>query len=142
MAEIRLKLSETEVWQGNLSGSVSAFTEALAIERSQYVQSYFSQPADSDTINCRILLQRHVASLSTGCSVAQKNDFLDRRRKLEARISAYEHRISVIMKLNDETLWSTDVGKHQDIDSEWDDMSDDVLACFPDGWFTLEKEAI
>ena len=90
----------------------------------------------------RMLLRRHVVSLSTGCSVAQKNDLLDRRRKLEARISAYEHRISVIMKLNDETLWSTDVGKHQDIDSKWDDMSDDVLARYPDGWFTPETENI
>jgi hypothetical protein len=46
------------------------------------------------------------------------------------------------MKLDDETLWSTDVGQHWDIDSERDDMSDDVLARFPDGWFTPEKEAI
>jgi hypothetical protein len=46
------------------------------------------------------------------------------------------------MKLNDETRWSTDVRQHWDIDSKWDDMSDDVLARFPDGWFTLEKETI
>jgi hypothetical protein len=46
LAEIRLKLSETEVRQGNLSGSVSAFTEALAIEKSQYVVNEFSQPAN------------------------------------------------------------------------------------------------
>jgi hypothetical protein len=90
----------------------------------------------------RMLLRRHVASLSTGCSVAQKNDLLDRRRKLEARISAYEHRISVIMKLDDETLWSTDVGQHREIDPEQDNMSDDVLARYPDGWFTPEKENI
>jgi hypothetical protein len=35
LAEIRLKLSEMEVWQGNLSGAVSALTEALSIEKSQ-----------------------------------------------------------------------------------------------------------
>ena len=35
LAEIRLKLSETEVRHGNLSGSVSALTEGLAIEQSQ-----------------------------------------------------------------------------------------------------------
>ena len=46
LAEIRLKLSETEVRQGNLSGSVSALTEALAIEKSQYVVNEFSQPAN------------------------------------------------------------------------------------------------
>ena len=58
-----------------------------------------------------MLLQHHVASLSAGCSVAQKNDLLNQWQKLEARISAYEHWISDIMKLNDETLWSTEVGK-------------------------------
>jgi hypothetical protein len=144
MAEIWLKLSETEVRQGNLSGSVSAITEALAIERSQYIQIYFSQPADSVTIHCRILLQCHVASLSTGCLVAQKNDLLDRRRKFEARISAYEDRISVIMKLNDDTLWSTQIRKRREIDSDGEDTSDNVLARSPNanGWFTPEKESI
>jgi len=35
LAEICLKLSETEVQQGNLSGTVSTLTEGLAIEKSQ-----------------------------------------------------------------------------------------------------------
>lgn len=35
MAEIRLKLSERKVRQGNLLGSVAALTEGLAIERAQ-----------------------------------------------------------------------------------------------------------
>ena len=35
LLEIRLKLSETEVHQGNLSGAVSAITEGLSIEKSQ-----------------------------------------------------------------------------------------------------------
>jgi hypothetical protein len=35
LAEIQLKLSETEVQQGNLSGAISALTEGLTIERSQ-----------------------------------------------------------------------------------------------------------
>jgi hypothetical protein len=35
LAEIRLKLSETEVQHGNLSGSVSTIAEGLAIEKSQ-----------------------------------------------------------------------------------------------------------
>jgi len=46
------------------------------------------------------------------------------------------------MKLNDETLWSTDVGQHREIDSEQDNTSDEVLARYPDGWFTPEKENI
>ena len=76
-----------------------------------------------------MLLQHHVASLSTGCSITQKNDLLDRHRKLEARISTYEHQILMIMKLNDETLWSTNVGKHQEINSEWLALGEKSL-CF------------
>ena len=83
-----------------------------------------------------------MASLSTGCSVAQKNDLLDRRWKLEARISAYEQRISVIMRLNDETLWLTEVGKDWELDLSQEDLSDNVLACYPDSWFTLERHSI
>jgi len=37
LADIHLRLSETEIQQGNLSGAVSTLTEGLAIERSQYV---------------------------------------------------------------------------------------------------------
>ena len=42
MAEIRLKLAETEVQHGNLSGVVSAITEGLAIEKSQCVLYHFA----------------------------------------------------------------------------------------------------
>jgi hypothetical protein len=76
--------------------------------------------------------------MSTGCSIAQKNELLDRRQKLQARISAYEHRMSIIMKVDDQTLWSTDVGKH----SELEDKSDQVLANYVDDWFTPESESI
>lgn len=37
LADIRLKLSEKEIQQGNLSGTVATLMEGLAIERSQYV---------------------------------------------------------------------------------------------------------
>jgi hypothetical protein len=37
LADIWLKLSESKVQHGNLSGAVSAIMEGLAIERSQYV---------------------------------------------------------------------------------------------------------
>jgi hypothetical protein len=42
MAEIQLKLAETEVQKGNLSGVVSALTEGLAIEKLQCVQYHFA----------------------------------------------------------------------------------------------------
>jgi hypothetical protein len=42
MAEIRLKLAETEVQKGNLSGVASALTEGLAIEKSQCVWHHFA----------------------------------------------------------------------------------------------------
>ena len=37
LADIRLKLSEKEIQQGNLSGTVATLMEGLAIEQSQYV---------------------------------------------------------------------------------------------------------
>ena len=46
------------------------------------------------------------------------------------------------MKLDDETLWSTEVRKHREIDSKLADTSDDVLVQYPEGWFTPEKENI
>ena len=37
MSEIKLKLLETGVQQGNLSGAVATLTEGLAIEQAQYM---------------------------------------------------------------------------------------------------------
>lgn len=63
-----------------------------------------------------MLLQCHVASLDSTCSVAQKNKLLDRRCKLEARIPAYDNQISVIMKPNNDTQWSIQDENIMDID--------------------------
>ena len=37
LADIRLKLMESEIYQGNLSGAASVLTEGLAIEQAQYI---------------------------------------------------------------------------------------------------------
>ena len=87
-----------------------------------------------------MLLQRHVASLGSTCSVAQKNELLDRRRKLEARISAYEQLVSVIIKLDDETKWSTQNRMISDINVRAGEASDDLSDMYPDEWFTPEME--
>ena len=89
-----------------------------------------------------MLLQRHVTSLGSTYLVAQKNDLLDRRRKLEARITTYEHRISVIIKLDDDTQWSTQDGKIPDMDPQPGEASDGLLELYTDGWFTPEREQI
>jgi len=89
-----------------------------------------------------MLLQRYVTSLGSTPSVAQKNELLDRRRKLEARITAYEHRISIIIKLDDDVQWSIQDGKIPDMDPEPGEASDDMFDLYPDGWFTPEKERI
>ena len=78
----------------------------------------------------KMLLQRHVASLGCGTSTAQKNNLLDRRHKLEARITAYDQRISDIMKLDDDTILQNGDGNFADW-TEWNDLPD----VFPDGWF-------
>jgi hypothetical protein len=84
-----------------------------------------------------MLLQRHVTSLGSTCSVAQKNELLDRRRKLEARITTYENRISVIIKLDDDTQWSI-----SDIDLHVAESSDNLLELDSDEWLSPERERI
>jgi hypothetical protein len=89
-----------------------------------------------------MLLQRHVTSLGSTCSVAQKNELLDWRRKLEARITTYEHRISEIMKLDDNTQWATEDGHIADVDYQTGEASDDPLELDANGSFTPERECI
>src|SRR5882757_7089328 len=94
------------------------------------------------TSNHRMLLQHYVTSLDSTPSVAQKNELLDRRRKLEARITAYEHRISIIIKLDDDVQWRIQDGKIPDMDLQPGEALDDIFDLYPDGWFTPEKERI
>jgi hypothetical protein len=61
---------------------------------------------------------------------------------LEARISSYEQRIAVIMKLDDDVAWSRQSGKTPDLDRQEGDSFDDVLDEYPEGWFTPENERI
>ena len=89
-----------------------------------------------------MLLQRHVTSLGSKWSTAQKNEVLERRQKLEARITTYEHRISDIMKSDDDTQWSVQDGNIPDLDPQPRDASDDLIELLPDGWFTPERERI
>lgn len=87
-------------------------------------------------------LQRHVTSLGSTCSIAQKNDLLDRRRKLEARITTYENRISVIMKLDDDTQWSIQDRNIPDMDPQVAESSDDISDRYPEDGLLPEKERI
>ncbi|KAI0245106.1 hypothetical protein BJV78DRAFT_1289105 [Lactifluus subvellereus] len=119
LADIRLKLSEAEVRHKNLSSVVSALMEGLAIERSQR------------------LLQRYATSLGSACSVAQRNELLERQRKLESQITAYEQRMANIIRPDDDTKWLAQDPQIVDFDS---DASDDALELNPDGWFTPEHD--
>jgi hypothetical protein len=75
-------------------------------------------------------------------STAQKADLLERRRKLEVRISTYEQRMSNIMKLDDDTHWSSEFGKRADADVYPGDVSEDIFDDYTEGWFTPENERI
>ena len=89
-----------------------------------------------------MLLTAHVKSLGRMYSIAQKNDLMERRRKLEARITNYEHRMSLIMKLDDDTMWSKRQGKDSDVDPDIGDLPYDLSELYPDGWFTPEGDQI
>ena len=72
-------------------------------------------------------------------SMAQQNDLLDRQWRLEARITTYDHRISVIIKLDNSTNWSANDGSAADmIPDALEGLSD----TYPEGWFTPEQEQI
>src|SRR6267154_928988 len=81
-----------------------------------------------------MLLQHYVTSLGSAPSVAQKNELLDQHCKLEARITAYEHQISIIIKHDEDG--------NQDIDPQSGEASHDMFDLYPNRWFTLEKERI
>jgi hypothetical protein len=87
-----------------------------------------------------MLLQCHVASLGSTCSAAWKNELLDRQWKLEARISAYEQLVSVIIKLDDNIQWGAQGGTIADMDTQAGKASDDLSEIYPDKWFMQERE--
>ena len=89
-----------------------------------------------------MLLTAHVKSLGRMYSVTQKNNLMERRRKLEARITNYKHQMSLIMKLDDNTMWSQRHRKVPDTDPDIEDLPYDLSKLYPDGWFTPERDQI
>lgn len=89
-----------------------------------------------------MLLRRHVTSLGTKITAAQRNDLLDRRRKLEARISAYGTRMTDIMKLDDDVKWSTLTKDNRDSDPDSEESLADQWELHSEDWFTPEWERI
>lgn len=67
---------------------------------------------------------------------------LDRRRRLEGRLEAYQERMLALMKLDDDVRWCSDAGNTPDIDGEADESVDDTPDLYPDGWFTPERERV
>lgn len=87
----------------------------------------------------RSILIQHVKSLGKNCSTAQKNELLEKCRKLEARITTYEHRLASIIKVEDDIQWLPWDGNIDIFDSDTSDIMADES---PDGWFAPEKEQI
>jgi hypothetical protein len=80
-----------------------------------------------------------MTSLGTSCSVAQRNDLLDRQQKLESQITAYEQRMAVIIKPDDDTKWLAKDSQNTESDP---DTSNDPLELHLDGWFAPEHDHI
>ena len=66
-------------------------------------------------------------------------ELLERCRKLEARITAYGNRISVLIRSNDNTLWSTPDYNMSDTTA---DLSDAPSNESPNGWCSPKDEQI
>lgn len=56
LAEVLLRLSEMEVQEGNMSGTVSALMEGLSIEKAQYVAACIESEVTLTPACIRILL--------------------------------------------------------------------------------------
>ena len=50
--------------------------------------------------------------------------------------------MAVIMKLDNNIQWSRQGGKILNVDLEPEDMPENILELYPDGWFTPEREQI
>lgn len=85
----------------------------------------------------RSILIQHIKSLGKNCSTAQKNELLEKCRKLEARITTYKHRLASIVKVEDDIQWLPWDGNVDIFDSDTSDVMADES---PDGWFAPEKE--
>ena len=141
MSEIQFKLLETEVHQGNLSGAISLVTEGFGIEKSQYVVHCIDWH-QGIYLNDRMLLKAYIKSLGKTYLVAEKNQVLDQQCRLETRIDSYEHRMSLMMRLDNDTRWAKECGQLPDKGATPVETSGDPPELYPDRWFTPERDQI
>ena len=141
LSEIQFKLSETEVCQGNLSGAISLVTEGFGIEKSQYIVHRIDWH-QGIYLNDRMLLKAYIKFLRKTYSVAEKNQVLDQQCRLETRIDSYEHKMSLTMRLDDDTWWAKECGWLLDKGETPVEMSGNPPELYPDRWFTHERDQI
>lgn len=89
-----------------------------------------------------MLLQSHIKSLGKRLSTAQQTDVLNRRRRLESRITAFENRITVIMDISEDTRWSKEAGKIRIIPDSSDELSDEDSTTWEEVKWTPEHDII
>jgi hypothetical protein len=89
-----------------------------------------------------MLLRSHIVSLGKRLSTAQKTEILDRRRRLESRISSFEQHIGVLMNVSDDVRWSNEAGKLRAMQDSSDDPSDDDTTTGPEMSITPEQDMI
>ena len=89
-----------------------------------------------------MLLKAYIKSLGKTYLVAEKNQVLDRRRRLETRIDSYEHRMSLMMRLDVDTQWAKEHRRLLDKGATPVETSGDPPELYPDGWFTPERDQI
>ena len=87
----------------------------------------------------RFVLKRYIHSLGSSLSADQRNQLLDRRRRLEVRILSYEQKVSALMHIDDHTQWLDQDVNTAPIDPELSDNSSDFNL---DGSFTPERDQI
>ena len=89
-----------------------------------------------------MLLKVDIKALGKAYSVAEKNQVLDPWCRLERRIASYEHWMSMMMKLDDDTRWDREHRRRPDKGETTAETSGDPSELYQDGWFTPEKHQI
>lgn len=75
-------------------------------------------------------------------STVQKTDLLKRRQRLEARITAFEQRVAVLLNISEDTQWSTEVGRLRHAEDSADELSDDDPGQYSEMLITPEVDML
>lgn len=89
-----------------------------------------------------MLLRTFIKSLGRRPTATQRTEILNKRRRLESRITTFEQRLAVLMDVPDDVQWSGAAGKRRTDPESADSVSDDGSTVDAETVFTPEQDMI